>query len=87
MSDRPTAAALGLIACRVCGLVSPRLATLNRGRCARCESRVQVRAPRSTEHTLAWLLAGIILYIPANLVPVMYTSGVQGGRKARFSAG
>ena len=87
MSDRPTAAALGLIACRVCGLVSPRRATLNAGRCARCASRVQVRAPRSAEHTLAWLLAGMILYIPANLVPVMYTSGVQGGQESTILSG
>ena len=28
--------------------------------------------------TLAWLLAGIVLYIPANLLSVMHTSGLLG---------
>ena len=83
----PTAASLGLIACRICGLVSPRLSTLSRGRCARCASAVRARAPRSAERTLAWLLAGMILYIPANLLPVMYTSGVQGGQESTILSG
>jgi paraquat-inducible protein A len=87
MSSAPTAAALGLIACRTCGWVSPRLTTLSRGRCTRCASAVQARAPRSTERTLAWLLAGIVLYIPANLLPVMYTSGVQGGQESTIVSG
>jgi paraquat-inducible protein A len=28
--------------------------------------------------TLAWLIAGIVLYIPANLLPVMHTGGLLG---------
>ena len=28
--------------------------------------------------TLAWLIAGIVFYIPANLLPVMHTSGLLG---------
>jgi len=87
MSNRPTAAALGLIACHICGLVSPRTATLLRGRCARCGSRVQVRTSRSTERTLAWLLAGMILYIPANLLPVMSIDGIQGRQEATIFSG
>ncbi len=46
-----------------------------------------MRTPRSAEHTLAWLLAGMILYIPANLLPVMYTSGVQGGQESTILSG
>jgi paraquat-inducible protein A len=34
--------------------------------------------PFSTEMTLAWLIAGIVFYIPANLLPVMHTSGLLG---------
>jgi paraquat-inducible protein A len=34
--------------------------------------------PLSSETTLAWLIAGIVLYIPANLLPVMHTSGLLG---------
>ncbi len=87
MRTSPTAAALGLIACRVCGVALPRLSTLRRGQCARCASSVRTRAPRSTERTLAWLLAGMILYAPANLLPVMYTSGVQGGQESTILGG
>jgi paraquat-inducible protein A len=28
--------------------------------------------------TLAWLIAGMVFYIPANLLPVMHTSGLLG---------
>ena len=85
--SHPTATALGLIACRTCGLVAPRCSTLSRGRCARCMSAVHPRVPRSAERTLAWLLAGMVLYIPANLLPVMYTSGVQGGQESTIISG
>ena len=30
------------------------------------------------ETTLAWLVTGLILYVPANLLPVMHTSGLLG---------
>jgi paraquat-inducible protein A len=82
-----TAVALGLIACRTCGLVSPRLSALHRGRCVRCASAIRARLPRSMEHTLACLLAGMLLYIPANLLPVMYTRGVQGGQESTILSG
>ena len=87
MVSHPTATALGLIACRTCGLVAPRGSTLSRGHCARCTSALYPRVPRSAERTLAWLLAGMVLYIPANLLPVMYTSGVQGGQESTIVAG
>jgi paraquat-inducible protein A len=47
-------------------------------RCPRCQSRIEQRTPFSAERTLAWLIAGIVLYIPANLLPVMHTSGLLG---------
>jgi len=47
-------------------------------RCPRCQSRIEHRTPLSTEMTLAWLIAGIVFYIPANLLPVMHTSGLLG---------
>src|SRR5260221_9561002 len=69
---------LGIILCRTCGLaVSHALLEVDR-RCPRCQSRVEHRTPFSTEMTLAWLIAGIVFYIPANLLPVMHTSGLQG---------
>jgi paraquat-inducible protein A len=36
---------------------------------------------------LAWLIAGVILYIPANVLPVMYVSGVGGGEESTILGG
>jgi paraquat-inducible protein A len=69
---------LGLILCRTCGNVLPRATLGADRRCPRCGSRIQHRTPFSTEMTLAWLTAAIILYVPANLLPVMHTSGLLG---------
>jgi len=69
---------LGLSLCRTCGLaVSGTSLRIDR-RCPRCQSRIEHRTPFSIEMTLAWLIAGIVLYIPANLLPVMHTSGLLG---------
>src|ERR1700723_525658 len=69
---------LGLVLCRTCGLaVSLASLSIDR-RCPRCRSRIEQRTPFSTEMTLAWLIAGIVFYIPANLLPVMHTSGLLG---------
>ena len=69
---------LGLSRCRTCGLAVPRASLGADQRCPRCQSRIEHRTPFSTEMTLAWLIAGIVLYIPANLLPVMHTSGLLG---------
>jgi paraquat-inducible protein A len=81
------AAVIGLVLCRTCGLVLPQIFALNQRRCTRCARTVLLRLPRSTENTLAWLIAGLILYIPANLLPVMYTSGVGGGQESTILSG
>jgi paraquat-inducible protein A len=44
----------------------------------RCGSNVTHRMEHSAEKTLAWLLTGIVLYLPANLLPVMHTSSIHG---------
>jgi paraquat-inducible protein A len=69
---------LGLVLCRTCSLAVSRAAHVLDQRCPRCLSRIEHRTPLSTEMTLAWLIAGIVLYIPANLLPVMHTSGLLG---------
>jgi paraquat-inducible protein A len=69
---------LGLALCRTCGLAVSRASLESDGRCPRCQSRIEHRTPFSTEMTLAWLIAGIVLYIPANLLPVMHTGGLMG---------
>jgi len=69
---------LGLVRCQTCALALFRASLGVDPLCPRCRSRVERRTPLSTEMTLAWLIAGIVLYIPANLLPVMHTSGLLG---------
>ncbi|WP_311196928.1 paraquat-inducible protein A [Rugamonas apoptosis] len=47
-------------------------------RCARCGAALHRRRPDSVARTWALLLAAAILYIPANLLPVMYTHSLFG---------
>lgn len=71
------AQALDLLSCRMCGQAVPRVSSLPI-RCPRCGSSVTQRMKHSEERTLAWLLAGVVLYLPANLLPVMHTSSIRG---------
>ena len=65
-----TARRAGLVGCRTCGLVSPR-GTLA---CPRCHAPLHSRAPASLQRVWAWLIVGLIAYIPANLLPMMITT-------------
>src|SRR5258708_40156506 len=64
--------------CGTGGLAVSRVSLRMDRRCPRCQSRLEHRTPLSSEMTLAWLIAGIVFYIPANLLPVMHTSGLLG---------
>jgi paraquat-inducible protein A len=79
-------AELGLTLCRTCSLAIRREAVAQ-GRCPRCRSRVQRRTPFSTEMTLAFLIAGMVFYIPANVLPVMHTSGLLGDADSTILGG
>ena len=72
----PSAASLGLASCHTCSLVS-RVAS-DDALCPRCGSRVHLRKPGSIGHCWAFLIAAMILYIPANTLPMMLTSSLFG---------
>src|SRR5271167_4420567 len=78
---------LGLVLCRTCGQAASCASLGAERRCPRCQSRIELRTPFSTEMTLAWLIAGIVLYIPANLLPVMHTSGLLGEEDSTILGG
>ncbi len=65
-----TARRAGLIACRECGRVHPPA----RAVCTRCGTRLHSRDMASTQRVWAWLFAGLIFYIPANLYPMLRTA-------------
>ena len=45
-------------------------------RCPRCGARIHARKPDSLTRTWALLAAAFILYIPANMLPVMHTASI-----------
>lgn len=67
MQDTTSAASEGLASCHVCGKVSP----LDAGHCPRCHAVLHLRKPESLQRTWALLLGAAVLYVPANLMPIM----------------
>lgn len=63
-----TARAAGLTGCRTCGRANPGAAPA----CLRCGATLQV-AP-GLQAVWAWLVAGMVVYVPANLYPMLRTS-------------
>ena len=68
-----TAADLGAIGCHDCGLLVAERFLTDQGikRCPRCLAPMHRRKPASLSRSWAYLLAAAILYIPANLYPIM----------------
>jgi len=63
---------LGLMVCLQCHC-SVRAANVRRPRCPRCFAHLHLRKPHSVVATAVLLALAAILYVPANLLPVMYT--------------
>ncbi|WP_333795656.1 PqiA/YebS family transporter subunit [Rheinheimera sp.] len=57
---------------KVCGCCTA-LVPLNEVHCSRCGTKVRQRIPDSIQRTMALLITASILYIPANLLPMMET--------------
>lgn len=83
----PAAAGLGLYSCHVCGLVSRSDQADGQAHCPRCRTRVHFRKPNSVGHCWALLIAAYILYVPANLLPIMETGSLFNYRKDTIMSG
>ncbi|MDR5865658.1 paraquat-inducible protein A [Halomonas koreensis] len=73
-TGRP-AAPQGLAGCPTCGLVG-RLDAAGHGQCRRCREPLHARQPHSLQRTWALLAAAAILYVPANVYPIMTTTSL-----------
>lgn len=74
-----SAHAAGLRVCLSCQQVCrPPAATSAPVPCPRCGAPVSPRKPDSLARTWAYLIAALILYIPANLLPIMRTESLLG---------
>jgi paraquat-inducible protein A len=74
-SNLPLGQRAGLALCRGCLAICP-IGNDASTRCLRCGEVVHRRIPRSLEKTSAYLVAAAILYVPANVLPVMHSSSV-----------
>ncbi len=59
----------GLIRCENCDAIN----TLRNDRCICCNMNIEPRKKHSLQRCLAFLMAAIIMYIPANTLPIMIT--------------
>jgi paraquat-inducible protein A len=78
---------LGLIPCHACGMVSRPAPSAGVAHCLRCNARLHLRIPNSASRCWAFLIAGYILYLPANLLPIMYTGTLSGIRRDTIMSG
>ncbi len=59
------------IACTVCDLIVAE--TEEGGKCPRCANTLHVRKPDALRRTAALVITGFLLYVPANVIPVLTT--------------
>lgn len=65
-----TALSRNLQNCHVCLTLN----SIQDKRCKNCNSRLHSRNKFSLQNTVALLITAVILYIPANILPIMYTN-------------
>ncbi|MDN0082613.1 paraquat-inducible protein A [Crenobacter sp. SG2305] len=82
-----SAAGHHLALCHDCGLLMKLPAHAHDLSCPRCGAMLHLRRPASLSHTWAFLIAAMVLYIPANVLPVMYTSSLFGAQTDTIMSG
>lgn len=65
-----SAAGQGLASCHCCGLLS----TADVHSCPRCGESLHLRKRHSVQYTAALVITAFLLYIPANILPIMTTT-------------
>jgi len=78
MTTPISARELGLARCHACELVSQVSAGPAHAACPRCGTIIQSRKAESLARTSAYLIAAYVLYIPANVLPIMRTHTLFG---------
>jgi paraquat-inducible protein A len=76
---------LGLMSCHHCGSVWKDAE--EGASCERCSTTLHTRKPDSYNRTWAYLIAAGILYLPANMLPVMITKSLFGTQQDTILSG
>ena len=82
-----SAASRGLLTCHSCGLLSLSSPHAHHLHCPRCDAPLHLRKPNSISRTWALLIAAMICYIPANLLPMMITGSLFGSESDTIMSG
>lgn len=83
----PRKSRAGVLSCHACGLLSYASAERLEPHCPRCGSVLHARKPNSINRCWSLLIAALILYIPANVLPVMSTSSIIGAQVDTIMSG
>lgn len=84
----PTARGAGLLVCHACGRLNPAVGGhAGHARCERCHAPLHARRPDSLQRSWALLIAAAVLYLPANLLPVMHTGSIFGAQSDTIMSG
>jgi paraquat-inducible protein A len=88
MNHPPRAHHLGVVGCPTCALVCAHPCDPAAGlRCPLCGTALHRRRPGGAARAWALLLAGVICYVPANVLPVMYSSVLGSGGGSTIMGG
>ncbi|HKW85655.1 MAG TPA: paraquat-inducible protein A [Nitrospiraceae bacterium] len=82
-----TASQMGLCTCHGCGSLTQLLPGVHDMRCRRCGAALHLRKPNSISRTWAFLIASYILYVPANVLPIMHTGSLFGSQSDTIMSG
>jgi len=82
-----TAASRGLLTCHACGQLARAAGHGHDTSCPRCGAQLHLRKPDSITRCWALLITAMILYIPANLLPMMNTSSLFGSESDTIMSG
>ena len=82
-----TGAQAGLVSCETCKLLSRPAHHDHPGHCPRCGEELEFRRTRSIQYTWALVIAAIICYIPANLLPVLTTQTFESSESDTIMGG
>lgn len=83
----PTGIGLGIVSCDSCGLPSRPADIREPGRCPRCGRVLALRRRNAVQRTWALIIASLICYIPANLLPVMVTTTLVSTKEDTILSG
>ncbi|GLH17793.1 hypothetical protein BR1R3_05340 [Pseudomonas atacamensis] len=77
----------GILVCTECHELNKQEADVDEQNCTRCGAQVHARRPNSLTRTWALLITAAIIYIPANVLPIMTVSSLGQGEPSTIMSG